>query len=290
MKKVSYIQLLKEAISEYDAKSMDYKGPLTDPIITFDGDGELETHKDASSILERYYFDENKEKLIEQDEEVGPDNPVDVDEEADAEDPNNIVTGEEPDDVDDSMEDFEDDIMEEDLELEDYDPEDPDIVAKDEPLEDEKAAPMNNEILSLENTVIEKLIQEMEDEEKADGGEAGTDLVDDKEAEDMLEDIDLLEAELEADAEEEEDDDKDDKDLDVDKKIEAEVEGMGPIRIKAAREVEEAFNLFKEQIEEEEKEEEDEKKEKEDGEEEIEEDEEIDVDLDDEEDEDSKKK
>jgi hypothetical protein len=133
MKKVSYIQLLKEAISEYDAKVMDYKGPLTEPIVTFKGEGELETHKDASSILERYYFNETKEKLVEQDD-IGPDNPVKADDEADAEDPNNLKTGEESDDVDESMDDLEKELMEEELALEDYDPEDPDIVAKDEPL------------------------------------------------------------------------------------------------------------------------------------------------------------
>jgi len=275
-KKVSYIQLLKEAITEFDSKAMDYKGPLTDTILTFDGNGELETCKDASSILERYYFNENKEKLIEQD--VGPDNPVDIDDDADAEDPNEIITGEEPDDVDETMEDLEDELMEEDLELEDYEPGDPDIVAKDEPLPEEKAAPVNNEseIVNLENIVIEKLIREMEEEETQ---QAGTDLASEKEVESKVgkdevkdqieEDIDLLEAELNAELGEEdkedEDEKKDEEDLNVDKKIEAEGEGMGPIRIKAAREIEEAFKLFQEQIEEEEdedeEEEEDEKKE-----------------------------
>ena len=130
MKKVSYIQLLKEAISEYDAKVMDYKGPMTEPIITFKGDGEMETHKDASSILERYYFNENKEKLVEQDD--GREKPVDVDEDGDAEDPNEIVTGEEADDVDETMKDLEDELMEEDLELEDYEPGDPEDVFGDD--------------------------------------------------------------------------------------------------------------------------------------------------------------
>jgi hypothetical protein len=257
MKKVSYMQLLKEAISEYDAKVMDYKGPMTEPALTFDGDSELETNKDASSILERYYFNEKKEKLVEQDDGVGPENPVDLDEDEDAEDPNEIITGEEADDVDETMDDLEAELMEEDLALEDYEPGDPDIVAKDKPLDVDSM--VTNEMVSLENSVIERLIQEMEEEEKADGGEAGTDLADEKKVDDVLEDLDLLEAELEAG--EDEDEDKEEV-VDVDKEIENEGAGMGPIKVKAAQEVEEAFRIFKEQIEEEEEEEEEEGKEK----------------------------
>jgi len=266
MKKVSYIELLKEAINEYDAKVMDYKGPMTEPILTFDGEGEMETNRDASSILERYYFSEKSEKLVEQDDDVGPDIEMDIDPDDDAEDPNEIVTGEEPDDIDDTMDDLEDELIEEELELEDYEPGDEDIVAKDEPLNVDDM--VTQEMISLENTVIEKLIQEMEEEEgtkddEPDTGEAGTDLADEEEVDDITEDIDLLEAELDAIEDEEEKEDY----LDVDKEVASEGEGMGPIRIKAAREVEEAFRIFKEQVEEEE---EDEKEDE--SEEEIEED------------------
>ena len=250
-KKVSYIQLLKEAITEYDAKVMDYKGPITEPILTYDGEGELETHRNASSILERYYFNEEKEEMVEQNEDVGPENEVKLDDEEDAEDPNEILTGEEADDVEDTMEDLEDELTE-DLELEDYEPGDKDIVATDEPLDDEDAAPMS-ETAQLEHIVIEKLIAEMEEE--ADGGEAGTDLVGDKEAEKMVEDFDLLEAELEGEGEEDEEKEGEDKDLDIDKEVKKEWKegaGMGPIKAKAAKAVEEAFRLFKEQVEEEE--------------------------------------
>jgi len=285
MSKVSYIQLLKEAISEYDAKAMDYKGPLSEPILTFRGDGEIETHKDASSILERYYFNENQEKLVEQQDEIGPENPLEFSDDEDAEDPNEIVTGEESDDVGDTIEDLEDEILgegddlengeekegededaennsvEEDLELEDYDPEDPDIVAKDEPLEDEKAAPMNNEMVALENTVIEKLIQEMENEvprEDEPGTEAGTDLVDDDEAEKTLnDDLDLLEAEL-ADEADEMEDEEGEKDLDVDKEIgdeepvKKENKRLGPINPGSDHEIlDEAFQIFQEAIDQE---------------------------------------
>ena len=56
-KRVSYQKLLKEAIAEYDTtKTVDVKGPMLDPILSYAGGGELPTHKDAASILERYYF------------------------------------------------------------------------------------------------------------------------------------------------------------------------------------------------------------------------------------------
>lgn len=329
--KVSYIQLLKEAVTEYDAKAMDYKGPLTEPILTFSGEGELQTQKDASSILERYYFNEKKEKLVEQ--EIGPDNPVKADDEADAEDPNEIVTGEEADNVNITMDDFEDEILdegddvemkedvdleglEEDLELEDLelaleDPSDADLVANDEPfdpedknvdiegaedkpLDAEKAAAINNEMISLENTIIEKLIQEMEDETESEAGneEAGTGAASEKEVNKVLEDdFDLLEAELDAAADE--GGEEKEKDLDVDKEMGSDDEeksvkaecqkewnmGMGPIQqSKAKEELNENFDIFTEQIEGE-NEEDKEKEEKDKAEEEKGVEEDFDIDL-----------
>lgn len=286
MSKVSYIQLLKEAISEYDAKAMDYKGPLSEPILTFNGEGELDTHKDASSILERYYFNEKQEKLVEQQDEIGPENPVDVDPEDDAEDPNDIITGEEPDDVDATMDDFEDEILDEDIELEgleedidlegleeelqleDWEESDgapagnePDAF-KPEPLDDDDAKVMNQEMISLENTVIEKLIQEMENEVPRDeeaGEEAGTDKSE-KEVDNVLEDdFDLLEAELELEAEEADDkkdeDDNEEPELDVDKEIgdeepvKKENHRLGPINPGSDHEIQEAFRIFEQEIE-----------------------------------------
>jgi hypothetical protein len=257
-KKVSYIQLLKEAINEYDAKVMDYKGPITEPILTFDGNGELSTHKDASSILERYYFKENENALVET-EDVGPDKEVPAEADEDAEDPNEIVTGEEADGVKETMDDLEDEILDEDLELEDYEPGSEKIAAKDEPLEAEKASP-TAEMVSLENVIIEKLIKEMEEEDKDPGTEEAGTKKSEKEVEDVVEDFDLLEDE---DLDEKPEEKGEEKDLDVDKKVANEGEGMGPIRVKAARELEEAFKIFKEQVEEEEKKE-DEKEDKKD--------------------------
>jgi hypothetical protein len=64
-KKVSYKNLLKQAISEYDtSKTVQVKGPMLDPILSWDGDGEIPIYKDAASILERYYFNENAEDPI----------------------------------------------------------------------------------------------------------------------------------------------------------------------------------------------------------------------------------
>jgi hypothetical protein len=63
---VSYQQLLKEAISEFDtSQNVDVKGPMLDPILSYEGDGELPTYKDAASVLERYYFNQTQEHGVE---------------------------------------------------------------------------------------------------------------------------------------------------------------------------------------------------------------------------------
>ena len=65
-KRVSYQNLLKQAIAEYDTtKSLEVKGPMLDPILSWDGGGEVPTYKDAASILERYYFNETEDKGVE---------------------------------------------------------------------------------------------------------------------------------------------------------------------------------------------------------------------------------
>ncbi len=64
-KKVSYKNLLKQAISEFDtSKTVQVKGPMLDPILSWDGDGELPVYKDAASILERYYFNEDEDDQV----------------------------------------------------------------------------------------------------------------------------------------------------------------------------------------------------------------------------------
>ena len=67
MAKVPYKKLLTEAISEFDtSKTSEVKGPFLDPILSWDGGGELPTNKpvDAGSILERYYFKEKADEGV----------------------------------------------------------------------------------------------------------------------------------------------------------------------------------------------------------------------------------
>ena len=66
-KRVNYMELLKESVADrgHDTtKSVDMKGPFLDPILGYDGGGELPTYKDASSILERYYFNQDADKGV----------------------------------------------------------------------------------------------------------------------------------------------------------------------------------------------------------------------------------
>jgi len=272
-KKVSYVDLLKEAISEYDVKTFDYKGPMTEPIIGYTGDGEMETHKDAASILERYYFNEKSDSGVNVLEQTA--------EEPDPEEKNEIVTGDTPDDVDETMDDFEDEILddetsvEEALELS----EDVDILENADLLGEEdlgdsdeieegvagavldgslglplgvagvtggaaaghmaqkKFIDNESEELSMESAILEKLIEEMENEEDEKEGEKADQAgVSDGEQGDV-------------DAAKEEP-------LDVDKKVATkESFPIGPLSKASGKsdrtakeEIEEAFKIFKEEI------------------------------------------
>jgi len=269
--KKSYKELLKEAIMEYDTKAMDYKGPMTDAIISFKGEGELETHRkadDIASILERYYTREDAEKDIE-----------------DAENENEISTGEEPDDVEDTMDDLEKQVTE-DFDAPTYEetknkgntkgkeegggekavkdnrnPED-----RDETFDVDEVS----EDLEMEDIVIEKLIRELEEKDEPNTPQAGIDPIDDDKeeeeltsesvvTEDVLDLLDeefssILEQEEEEEKEEEKEEDKkeeeEDEDLDVDKEIKESF---------YKDEIENAFRLLEQEIEgDEEEEEEDE--------------------------------
>jgi hypothetical protein len=73
-KKVTYKQALKEAIQEWDTtKTVDVKGPMLDPILSYKGDGELPIYRDAASILERYYFNEQEDKPLDYENSDGQD-------------------------------------------------------------------------------------------------------------------------------------------------------------------------------------------------------------------------
>lgn len=140
-KRVNYMELLKESVADrgHDTtKSVDVKGPFLDPILGYDGGGELPTHKDAASILERYYFNQDADKGVRVAQSIEED--ASIPQVGD----NKGALNDEPEDVDKSKADaakatelkedelFEDEILEE---------------------EDE-----------IENAVLERLIAEMEED------------------------------------------------------------------------------------------------------------------------------
>jgi hypothetical protein len=180
-KKVSYMTLLKEAISdaEHDtSKPVDIKGPMLDPILSYSGGGELPTQKDAASILERYYFNEDadlgvtveadepekdeKEKEEKVEEKMAGDVQGDVKGLAASDNEVDAVPGKDPGAT---KKDIEDEIKEELAAVSEQDDE-----AAEEDVED--AAKVSTEIEALENSVIEKLIAEMEGEEEEEMEEA----------------------------------------------------------------------------------------------------------------------
>jgi len=62
---MKYIDVLKESIQEADVtKTADVLGPMVEPILGYDGDGDLKTHKNASEILKKYYFENDSDGLV----------------------------------------------------------------------------------------------------------------------------------------------------------------------------------------------------------------------------------
>ena len=278
-KKVTYANLLKEALSDFTEipKSVDTAGPFLDPIMSYRGDGELPTHKDAASILERYYFQEEQDSGV----------SIAIDEEESVVNKDIVTVGkdkaalpDEPEDVEDSKDDIEDamameqeeiDMKDEEEEekeeekeemeewLEQIVPNEPAGLAGDEDeLPPRKGADGEGQVEpaelkedeNVESAVIEKLISEMEDE-----GE------EEKEEEEEEEE---KEEEVEEQAEPgKEEEDKEEEELDVDKEMKGkeEVEEQIPIQKIAGaggldkEEMQESFRIFKEQIEEEDEEE-----------------------------------
>jgi len=203
-KQQSYIDLLKESIMEYDASVMNYKGPLLDPIITFDGDEdkELKTnkeYKDAGDLLERLYA-----------KEVAAPRARNLIEDAQEEDPeqNEVETGETPDSIPETLDDLRDDIDEDDggtLSVDD-------------------SSYITNES-TIDDEVLAQLIAEMEDisdiPEDEEGMQAGTDVISPDEAEDLLDEFLMLEDDAK------EDDAEEDEPLDVDKETDTEDDNGG---------------------------------------------------------------
>lgn len=190
-KRVSYQNLLKQAISEFDtSKTVDVKGPMLDPILKWEGDGELPIYKDAASILERYYFDEQADKGVEVDIQEGEANDGDsedgtekaTDSEKDAEGAGTEQAGTSAEKTMPARKSaIAKDLAKEDEDLSEKEWDDKDVPKKKkyvdeaEDAEDEKedeeeekeeemeeSTDMSEDI---ENAVIEKLIAEMEEED-----------------------------------------------------------------------------------------------------------------------------
>jgi len=227
--KRSYKELLKESIiKEFDtSKTADVKGPMLDAILSYTGDGELPTHQDAASILERYYYGEDEDKGI---------NIMEA--------PQNEI----PEVPEDNLNKAKDDIEDE-VEPTKTVGDSSAVLIKSGPEDIEESEAIVEE--DLENTVLERLISELDEQEE-------------------------LGDEPEEDTDEEEMEPKDVEKLDVDKELkEAEVsevagggslpggktssgKKLGTSGSYSGDELEEAFQLFQEQIEDEDEEEEEE--------------------------------
>lgn len=170
-KKVSYQNLLKEAISEFDtSKTVDVKGPMLDPILKWDGDGELPIYKDAASILERYYFNETVDEGVEVAEmEYNEDGTEKQGKEMDhVEGTGTEQAGTSPESsIDGSKKEIAKDLAKEQEEIKKDEEEEgegeEEIKEQDEAEKDEAEEEVEE---SLENAVIEKLIAEMEEEDE----------------------------------------------------------------------------------------------------------------------------
>jgi len=230
MAKKSYKELLKESIvGEFDtSKTVDVQGPMLDAILSYKGDGELHTNQDAASILERYYYGQEEDKGVDvQEAEQNTIDEVPVD---------NLNKAK--DQIEDEVEPTKT-VGDSKAVL---------IKAKAEDIEED---------IEIENTVIEKLIAELEESE-GDAEVTTEQTADEKPIED--------EKDIEDDMP------KDEKDLDIDKELEEggalpgyrKSDGYrlgtgGDVRV--GDELEEAFQIFKEQVEDDEKEDDEEKKE-----------------------------
>jgi len=310
-KKVSYKNLLKEAISEFTdvAKHAEVKGPFLDGILKWDGGGELPTTQDAASILERYYFNENQDDDVEvTTEDEGSSAGASMKnakgagtEQAGTSDASTVAASKTEKEKDIAKE--QEEIKEQDEKEEDEEEEKVEEQEKPKPEEEEEEDVTED----IENAVIEKLIAEMEEEdeeeEKVEEGEtmagkkdfegvaAGMEATKEKKSKNPEEDTtgagteqagtgtsagkvpnrkDVADSFVkpknyteQEDAEKPEEEEE--EELDVDAKIKEDA-GVGgpPIKMKGAggkpgmgedeEDIEEAFEIFKEQIEDEDEE------------------------------------
>ncbi len=188
-KKISYIDLLKEAVAGYNEnkytdipKNVDVKGPFVDGIQSYEGDGELVTYKDASSILERYYFDKDEgiESLRETHEEEAA-----------------------GDETGEPIAKVKDDIEKK--------------VTEGEEVEDEEGDEVED-LSEVEKGIVEKLIEEMEEEDDEEGEEVVDEAVKDVEPAGLAGKEKVLPEGEEVEDEEDEEGDEE-EDLDIDKEL-----------------------------------------------------------------------
>ncbi|MGD2072673.1 MAG: hypothetical protein PVG65_04200 [Candidatus Thorarchaeota archaeon] len=171
-KKVSYKNILKEAIAEFDtSKTTEVKGPMLDPVLSWEGGGELPTHKDAASILERYYFNEDKDELVEVEEaeyndDGKPDSGKTMKHDKGAGTEQAGTSDGKMDKREEEIAKEDEDITEQDEEMKDEEEEEKEEVEEDEELTED-----------VEKAVIEKLIEEMEEEEDEEEEEEGAEEV-----------------------------------------------------------------------------------------------------------------
>lgn len=175
MSKKSYMSLLKEAIAEFDTSdNVDVKGPMLDPILSWDGDGELPVYKDAASILERYYFDENKEQSIktldesdyENDKGSSSGEAMKDAEGAGTEQAGTSKASTIPASKDEKAKDIKKEGKDEEAEGDEEAVEEKEFNNKDVP--EKKEYTDESAELEMENAIIEKLISEMEDDDADD--------------------------------------------------------------------------------------------------------------------------
>jgi len=160
MSKKSYMSLLKEAIAEFDTSdTVEVKGPMLDPILSWDGDGELPIYKDAAGILERYYFNEDREEKLDTLDEADYENDNGKPDKGPAmKDAKGAGTEQAGTDAK-GMDKGEEEIAKEAEEVSEKELNDKDVPEAKEYTDE-------GEELEMENAIIEKLIAEMEDEDE----------------------------------------------------------------------------------------------------------------------------
>ncbi len=256
-KRMSYLELLREAVNgdiETVTKFVDTKGPMVEPILSYRGEGEMSTHKDAASILERYYYNENEEPYIQvEDEPI--DNPISTVPEENPEETKN--------DIEQALTEAEEEGGEEEKEDKDEDEKEEDEET-DEKEEDEDKKEVTTE--SMERTIIERLISEMESEseedEKGEGSEGeketetgteaaglgdGKEVLAEEDDEENMDKEDEDENDIEDEDEDEDEDESKVDEFDVDNKI-SEGFPIGPISNREEKDLQETFKIFMDEI------------------------------------------